>query len=264
MSISTEVLDAYIKAQKKLIEFEDLDKNSCLVSLPLHYSAHTRIEIAITKISKDQYLLTDQGQTLTELKDSGHPTGSRLLDRVREIVRIWQVDLDGISLVRMCSHKDLGNVLHEVAEAAKTIGDAYLTPRDKETDPRVEETIKDRVRKTFQRERYFYREQQSVPGKIENAGHRIDFYIPANGSNGLALEVLVNPNKLQAEAWGFRARDMREANDRLLIGFIYDQVARDLSRTILGSIADIALSSNEADLFLTEQMSKYQISRGAA
>jgi hypothetical protein len=263
MSISSEVLDAYIKAQKKLIEFEDVDKNNCLISLPLHYSAHTRIEIAVTKIAKDQYLLTDQGQTLSELKDSGHPTGSRLLDRVREIIRIWQVDLDGISLVRMCNRKDLGVVLHEVAEAAKTIGDAYLIPRDKETDPKVEESIKDRVRSTFQKDQYFYREQQSVPGKIENAGHTVDFYIAPNGSNGLALEVLVNPNKLQAEAWGFRARDMKEANDRLLIGFVYDHVARDLSRTILGSIADIALSSHET-MFLSEQLSKYQVSRGSA
>ena len=178
-----------------------------------------------------------------------------------DIVRIWQVSLDGISLVRMCTRKDLGVAVHELGEAAKTIGDAYLYPRDKEPDPRVEESIKDRVRKTFQRERYFYREQQSVPGKIENAGHKVDFYIPSNNANGLALEVLINPNKLQAEAWGFRAQDMKAVDQRLKIGFVYDQVSRDLSRTILGSIADIALSSNET-AFLIEQLRKYHISRG--
>lgn len=261
MSITEVVLDAYIKAQQKTIEFEDIDDNNCRVSLPLHYSAHTRVEVAVTRISKDQFLITDQGQTITELRNAGHPTGSRVLDRVSEIVRIWQVTLDGISLLRMCSRKDLGIAVHELAEAAKTIGDAYLFPRDKEADPRVEESIKDRVRKTFQKEQYFYREQQSVPGRIETAGHRVDFYIPSNGANGLALEILVNPNKLQAEAWGFRAQDMKEADKRLKIGFVYDQVARDLSRTILGSIADIALSSAETS-FLTEQLKKYQISHG--
>lgn len=261
MSITEVVLNAYIKAQQKTIEFEDVDKNNCRVSLPLHYSAHTRVELAITKISRDQFLLTDEGQTITELRNAGHPTGSRTLDRVSDIVRIWQVSLDGISLVRMCTRKDLGVAVHELGEAAKTIGDAYLYPRDKEPDPRVEESIKDRVRKTFQRERYFYREQQSVPGKIENAGHKVDFYIPSNNANGLALEVLINPNKLQAEAWGFRAQDMKAVDQRLKIGFVYDQVSRDLSRTILGSIADIALSSNET-AFLIEQLRKYHISRG--
>lgn len=263
MSISAEVLDAYINAQKELIEFEDVDRHNCIVSLPLHYSAHTRIEIAITQISANRFLLTDQGQTLTELKDSGHPIGSRLMDRVQDIIRIWRVDLDGISLVRMCNRKDLGKSIHEISEAAKTIGDAYLIPRETEPDPRVEESIKDRVRRTFRKGKYFYREQQNVPGKIENAGHRVDFYIPPNGSNGLALEVLINPNKLQAEAWGFRARDMKEADQRLRVGFVYNEVARDLSRTILGSIADIALSDGELPFFM-EQLQKYQISRGDA
>jgi hypothetical protein len=184
MSVATEVLDAYINSQKELIQFEDVDKDNCLMSLPLHYSAHTRVEIAITRISKNQFLLTDQGQTLSELKDAGHPVGSRLFDRVREIIRIWRIDLDGVSLVKTCRRKELGRAVHEIGEAAKTIGDAYLIPRDKEPDPRVEESLKDEVRHAFQKEHYLYREQQNVPGKIENAGHKVDFYIPPNGSNG--------------------------------------------------------------------------------
>lgn len=263
MSIGAEVLHAYIDAQKELIEFEDIDRNNCVLSLPLHYSAHTRVELTVTRISENQFLLTDQGQTITELKDSGHPIGQRLMDRVREIMRIWRVDLDGVSLVRMCNRKDLGTALHEIGEAAKTIGDAYLIPREKEPDPRVEESIKDRLRRTFQKEKYFYREQQNVPGKIESAGHKVDFYIPSNKANGLALEVLINPNKLQAEAWGFRARDMKDADQRLRVGFVYDEVARELSRMILGGIADIALSANELPFF-KEQLQKYQISRGHA
>ena len=263
MSITTQVLDAYLRAQKKLIEFEDLDKNNCRVSLPLHYSAHARVELAITQLSKDQFLLTDQGQTVTELRNAGHATGSRVLERLKEIIRIWNVDLKGVSLVRMCSRKDLGVALHELGEAAKTLGDAYLLPRDKEPDSKAEETIKDKVRNVFRSEQYFYREDQIVPGKIEDAGHKVDFYIPPNELNGLALEVLVNPNKLQAEAWGFRARDMRDANTRLQIGFVYDQVSRDLSRTILRGIGDIAVASTDT-MYLTELLNKHQISRGHA
>ena len=261
MSISTEVLDAYVNAQRDLIEFEEIDKDNCRMSLPLHYSAHTRVELAISRISKNQFLLTDEGQTLSELKNAGHPVGSRLFDRIREIVRIWRIDLDGVSLVKMCRRKDLGKALHEIGEAAKTIGDAYLIPRDIEPDPRVEESIKETVRRSFREERYSYREDQTVPGIIESAGHRVDFYIPPNGANGLALEVLIKPNKLHAEAWGFRARDMKDADKRLKVGFVYDEVAKDLSRSILGSIADIALSSGEL-MFFNEQLKKYEISRG--
>ena len=162
----------------------------------------------------------------------------------------------------MCARKDLGTALHELGEAAKTLGDAYLMPRDKEPDPKVEESIKDRVRKTFQSEQYFYQERQTVPGKIEQ-GHEVDFYIPPNGANGLALEVLIKPNRLRAEAWGFRAQDMKQANQGLRVGFVYDEVPSDLNRTILGSIADIALPSSQM-MFFSEQLRKYQISRGHA
>ena len=263
MSITTQVLDAYLRAQKKLIEFEDVDRNNCRVSLPLHYSAHARVELAITQLSRDHFLLTDEGQTVTELRNAGHATGTRVLERLREIIRVWNVDLDGVSLVRMCTRKDLGTAIHELGEAAKTFGDAYLMPRDKEPDPRVEESIKDEVRNVFRSEQYFYREDQTVPGKIEQAGHRVDFYIPPNEHNGLAMEILIHPNKLHAEAWGFRARDMKDANRGLLVGFVYDQVASDVNRNILRSIADIALPSSQM-MFFSEQLRKYGISHGHA
>lgn len=263
MSMVTDILATYLDAQKQLIEFEEIDNNNCLVSLPLHFSAHTRVELAITRLSQNQFALTDQGQTLSELKDAGIPVGKRLLDRIREIIRIWKVELVGVTLFRTCNQRELGIALHEFGEAAKTVGDAYLSAHDYETDRRVEEEIKDRVRRAFQDERYFYREQQNVPGKVEQSGHKVDFYIPPNGANGLALEVLSKPNKLQAEAWGFRTRDMKEANHRLLVGFVYDETARDLSRTILGSIADIALSSTELAEF-SQHLKAHHVSRGDA
>jgi hypothetical protein len=99
MSMTTDILTTYLNAQKQLIEFEDIDKTNCLVSLPRHFSAHTRVEIAITRLSQNQFALTDQRQTLGELKDAGVPVGSRLLDRVKEIIRIWKKDLVGITLV---------------------------------------------------------------------------------------------------------------------------------------------------------------------
>jgi hypothetical protein len=263
MSIKADILNAYLNGQKQLIEFEELDRDNCVVSLPRHFSAHTRVELTVSRLSKNQFLLTDQGQTITELRDAGIPVGTTMLERLKEIIRIWKIELVGVNLVRTCRHRELGIVLHEFGEAAKTVGDAYLTARDYETDRRVEEALKDQVRRTFQAEHYFYREQQSVPGKVETAGHKVDFYIPPNGSNGLALEVLSKPNKLQAEAWGFRTRDMKDANQRLLVGFVYDETAKDLSRTILGSIADFALSPVDL-LGLGEQLKTHHVSRGDA
>jgi hypothetical protein len=261
MSIGTEIVAKYLNAQRDLVKSEDLDRASCLLSLPLHYSAYTRVEIAVTKLSEKQYLLTDEGQTLTELKNAGYAIGARTLERIREMIKIWRVDLVGITLTRTCRSEDIGKAVHEFGEATKTVGDAYLWRKDRTKDERAEESIKDLVRQTFVEHRYFYKESTSVPGYIEKDGHEVDFYIPANGSKGLALEVLTKPNKLTAEAWGFRARDMKEANTSLVVGFVYDETTADLNRAILNGMGDIALPTSDFILF-TQQLEAHKVSRG--
>jgi hypothetical protein len=262
MSLIDEVLTMYIDAQRTLIEFESVDNNSVLVSLPLRFSAYTRVELSITRVSENHFLLSDMGQTIGELKDAGYLVGHKLMGRITELTKIWNIDITGNTLVRTCTKKDLGRTLHEFGEAAKTVGDAYLTVREnKQADAKIEEDLKERIRQTFNDKHYFYKERETVPGNVEKAGHKIDFFIAPNGSNGLALEVLPNPNKLQAEAWGFRAQDMKRANNRLIVGFVFDITAKDLSRTILDSMADISLSSSEF-VFLAQQLEEHQISKG--
>jgi hypothetical protein len=56
---------------------------------------------------------------------------------------------------------------------------------------------------------------------------------------------------------------MKDANQRLLVGFVYDETAKDLSRTILNSIADISLSATEL-IELGRQLKAHHISRGDA
>jgi hypothetical protein len=262
MSIGEEIIAKYLKSQHNLLRFENVGQDSCLLSLPLNFTAHTRVELAVTRLSSDQYILTDQGQTLGELHDAGYAINAKLLERLKQIIKVWQVELAGVTLTRTTKEKDLGNALHDFGQAAKTVGDAYLVMRDRETDDRIEEEIKDQVRRTFMEHQYFYRESQNVPGQIEK-GYKVDFYIPANGSNGLALEVLTKPNRLTAEAWGFRARDMKQANERLVVGFVYDETTKDLNRTILNSMGDIALPASEF-IFFAQQLEEHRVSRGHA
>ena len=262
MNIGAEIIEKYLKSQRDLIRFENMGRDSCLLSLPMRFSAHTRVELVVTRLTDNQYILTDQGQTLSELRDAGYGVNAKLLDRIRAIIKVWRVELVGVTLTRTVNGEDVGNAVHEFSQAAKTVGDAYLSLRDRDTDERAQEEIKDQVRRTFNEYRYFYRESQKVRGQVETEGHKVDFHIPANGSNGLALEVLTSPNKLTAEAWGFRARDMKKADERLVVAFVYDETTKDLNRTILTSMSDIALPMSDFGL-LAQQLEAHRVSRGA-
>jgi hypothetical protein len=247
MSITNEILTKYVDAQRGMIEFEEVGNDSVLMSLPLHFSAFTRVELAITRISSNDFFLSDLAQTIGELKNAGHKIGGKVMERIEEIVKLRNVQLDGNTLVRYCKINELGTALYEFAEAAKTIGDAYLVYKVREDYSQVEETLKERVRETLKREDFAYEEEQSIQGELES--HEVDFYIPPNGRPGLALAVLPNPNRLQCEAWGFKANDIKAHNkERVAVGLVYDATrAKDVSRHIIEGVADMSIPSTDFD-----------------
>src|ERR1044072_9494632 len=107
MGMSDEILNAYLEGQKELIEFEDLDGDNCLVSLPRHFSAHTRVDLTASCFSEDQFVLTDQRQTISELRDAGVPVGPTVLERLKQIIRVWEIDLVGVNLIVTCRRHEL-------------------------------------------------------------------------------------------------------------------------------------------------------------
>ena len=149
---------------------------------------------------------------------------------------------------------ELGQAIHEFAEAVKTIGDCYLAYPSRLPQKEEEEEVRRKIRKTLDDRHLDYREGPRVPGKIEE--HKVDFYVPPNGLPGLAVAVLSNPDRLHAEAWGFKAQDIRAAVDgdakhqSILVGLVYDAaLAKDISRRIIDRSADIAVPSTELDSF---------------
>ena len=118
-----------------------------------------------------------------------------------------------------------------------------------------------KVRKTFQRKGYFYKEKQIVPGEVEE--HRLDFYIHPNGANGLALEILGDPDRVHAEAWGFKTLDIRNKSaGRVILGIVYnDHKVQEISRHIIDKMADFSIPASNFGSF-SERLDALGISRG--
>jgi uncharacterized protein DUF1828 len=263
MSLALAILDKYFGAQKELVEVETIDERSVIVSLPIHFSAHTRVEVAVTKLNENQYALSDMAKVVGELEDAGHKVEGKLRERILNMIKISKVTLSGGALIRTCTEAQLGAAIHEFSEAAKTIGDAYLVYPRSGGKSKAEDDLRAQVRKTFQQKRYMYKERGVVRGEVEE--HKVDFLIEPNGAKGLALGVLVEPDRLHAEAWGFRAQDIKKVTkDRLLVGLLYnDAKAKDASRNIIEKVVDIAIASTEINAF-GDTLERLGLSRGHA
>lgn len=245
MSLRDEIFKDYLDAQAGLTEIEQIDENNVALSLPLHFSANTRVELSITRISENYFVISDMAQTLGELKDAGYSLGGRLKERIGNLAIVAGLKFSGNHLVRECSAKELGAAIHQFADVAKTIGDAYLTYGSRRPKEEEDELV-GRVRRIFSEKRYEYKEKQEVLGEIET--HTVDFYIPPNGTRGLALAVLPNPTQIIAEAWGFKTQDIRHGNKNVAVSVVYDSSrAKEVSKSILQKMADVPVPSNEVD-----------------
>jgi hypothetical protein len=245
MSLREQIFSTYLDAQRGLTEVVQIDEHNVALSLPLHFSANQRVELVVTQITESYYAISDMAQTLGELKDAGYGINAQLKEKIEDLGKLAGVEFQGNHLIKKCSAADLGEAIHQFAEAAKTIGDAYLTYKARK--PReLEDELVARVRRTFEREHYSVAEKQEINGRIEK--HRVDFYIPPNGTRGLALAVLSNPSHIIAEAWGFKSQDIKRENRNLAVSIVYDSSrAKDESTTILTKIADYPIPSNSID-----------------
>ena len=243
MKLENLILKNYLDAQKGLTEIEQVDENNVVLSLPLHFSANTRVELTITRITDDHFAISDMAQTLGELRDAGYGIGGKLKEKVEVIAKTAGLQFKGNHLVRQASSEQLGEAIHQFADVAKTIGDAYLTYGHMRARNEEDELVS-RVRQVFMEREYKYKERQELPGLIEQ--HTVDFYVAPNGTRGLALAVLPNPVRIVAEAWAFKSQDIRQTQKNLAVTIVYDSAkAQDVSKTILDKVVDLAVPSNQ-------------------
>ncbi len=246
MPLLDEVLKNYFATHKELIATKQVDDDSVIVSFPLHFVGNHRVEVSVTKAAEGIFLVSDIGRTISELKDYGYSVSPGLLSRMVQIAKPANVRIVNDNLVMDCRPDEIGVSLHMFAEAAKTIGDAYLAFHVK-TPP--EKKLVEAVGQLLDESAIPYKLSHKVRGKID--AHSVDFYLPPNGHPGLALEVLGGYNThTTAQIWHFKCQDIRGLDDRMRVGIVYDIEDSNWSQkseAILRDVADFALASN--DLF---------------
>lgn len=241
------VLDKYVATYRDLIASERIDGNSISLSLPFHFASNHRIEVVVTRTGKAQYVLSDSARIMSELRDSGYRVNDELRARLEEIGKLAGVRTVRDYLVLETDEKKLGDDIQRFIETAKTIGDVYFVHKER---PIREKEIGERVKAILNNEKVAYQEKFPVRGEIEP--HRFDFYVPPNGTLGLALQILSSHSThTAAQVWAFKCEDVRrqaeKIRERLRLGIVIDTARSwsEESKLILRSRADVVLPDKD-------------------
>jgi hypothetical protein len=236
-------------AISKFLEFysgdlvsESVDENNVVISFPIHFSGFHRVEVTVSRVNPNLFIISDGARTIEELKSSGYPINSRLKKRLETISRLARIRVVNNHLIAEADADSLGSSIQRFIEAAKTIGDAYLVQR---AYPPRDTNLVDQVSEFLASRQVPYQRKHTLRGKIED--HTVDFYFPPNGVPGLALSVMSNPTHIAAQAWAFKSGDIKLENARTKTGIVYesDGALGKSTTAILQHSADMAVPSSE-------------------
>lgn len=234
-------LERFFEFYKSDIESEVIDSDNVVISFPVHFSGFHRIEVTITRVSENQFIISDGSKVLDELRSAGYRVNAKLLKRIEELSKIAGIRVVNGYLVSNSDLALLGSSIQRFLEAAKTIGDAYLV--QKTGMPRDTQIVK-QVGDFLAGQQVPFQTRYPLMGEFEK--HIVDFYFPPNGVPGLALSVMNNPSRTIAEAWAFRSMDIKKKNERMRVGVVYDdQDVRDNSKSILTGVLDVSIPSSK-------------------
>jgi hypothetical protein len=260
MAARNKIVKAYLEAYKGLVVSEPIvDKSaageSVTLSLPLHFAGNHRVEVTVTEFSPGKFMLSDMARTLSELTEASRRP-SEFRRRAEEISRKLGVRVHQDYLLLESDAANLGKSIQRFAEAAKTVGDAYLLQQSER--PVHQRAVVSEVKEIFRARHLIFQEDQKLPGEIEP--HEFQLYVPPNGRPGIAVAFVGGESThALAKIWTFNCNDIRVnfPEDRLKLAIVYDEASgstwSESSQKILRKSANIVSASGDLSV-LEHQM----------
>lgn len=198
------------------------------IALPLCRPDGWQIIVEVDEMAPRAARLTDRGRILQWLASAGQNIDSSGLGHLlSERLRAFQMKRDAWEIYREVTLPIQGIDLHLFGEGLLSIANFSNLH---EPVARILNVAEQTVDKVFADRRLKPQRNFSLSGKVEKRV-KVDYFLDA--TRPVAVEVLSRRGSVTAymEQWGFRWRDLRDANPALLPAMIYDPATQEIDVT---------------------------------
>jgi hypothetical protein len=220
------------------------------LALPLMDANGWQIQLRLRKLSKTQWLATDQGQTLSLLEDSGKFADKGEMAKILAAQsKLYGYSRDGLELVRTIRFPFDPVEIQIFAEGLASL--SHLIPKRKRDVVKSSFYRVEQQMDTYFRQRSWEpKRKHEITGQLESKVV-VDFYLDQS-PRALALQPVSRSKNLKdyMEQWGFRWRDLADAQPDLVKAMIFDPDSQEWDRQSLRigeAVCDVFVPYTEAD-----------------
>ena len=219
-------LDGYISFLKDHSQQVRIDDNLWKITLPFLDNLHDCTEIYIQK-NIDGYLLTDNGETISNLEFTGVVIKGVARERIfHQIISSYGVFLRGESLCITANEQDLFLKKHLLLQCVGKVNDMYMLNRSNVQNIFVEE-----VKGFFDKNNVWYVPNHRLTGKSGLIAN-YDFAIPKHKNSPFTLIKTLNKvakDKVKATVfdWNDTKDNCGDANPRLFVVYNDEEIPKE-------------------------------------
>ena len=205
MSDTSLLVESYLNWLQVGVRAESLEDDVTQVTTPFLDRHNDHLQIYAERMRANQFLLTDDGYIMSELKASGvERHGRRREELLDDILRGHGVGLHHRELQVIASQDSLGRAMHSLIQAMLRVDDMFVLAQ-----PRVESLFIEDVEKFLGTQGVRYSSSVKLAGR-SGLDHLYDFVIPkSNVAPERVLQVVNSPRRDRAESLIFAVNDTR-------------------------------------------------------
>jgi hypothetical protein len=207
MSDTSLLVESYLEWLQVGIKAEPLEDDVTQLTTPFLDRHNDHLQIYAERTKTGEFLLTDDGYIMSELKSSGvERHGRRREELLTDVLRGHGVTLNNKELQLTATQDSLGRRIHSLIQAMLRVDDMFVLAQ-----PRVESIFLEDVEKFLDGRGVRYSSSVKLAG-LSGLDHLYDFVIPKSSSAPeRILQVVNSPRRDRAESLMFAVNDTKTA-----------------------------------------------------
>jgi hypothetical protein len=219
------LVDSYVSWIGNALTSEVVEDGAVEITTPFVDRHNDHLQIYVERRSPDEFLLTDDGYILVELKSSGvESRGKRREELLKRILSGYGVSVVDGELQTAASSENLGQRMHSLVQAMLGVDDMFMLSQSN-----VHGLFVDDVAKFFDERDVRYTPRAKFSGK-SGLDHLVDFVIPkSRNAPERIVQILNTPRRDRVESILFAVNDTRASRGR---DTEYYTIVNDMKRAV--------------------------------